>query len=175
MSDNPPLSETWTTLSKRVFTPVPSELIPGSFRTYLELKTGAMTGTALEDHSKHCPSVACGAEALCCTECKHLIFTSKAALDRHRKICHDTSNKRKRAEGHTCTFDGCDLTFPTNYQLAKHKKPKDTCARGVGLVRSNSRDSRTHEQHDCSYNSKCREQCYEHIAYQTLLKDTLHL
>lgn len=132
---NPPRSQTWKTLSKRVFTPVASDLIPGSFRTYLEMKTGAASTNLLDDHTKHCPSVVCGADALHCMTCKNLLFMSKAAPERHCKICHYAPKKRKQAEAeghtHTCTFDGCDLNFSTNYQLAKHKKSDGhMCKRG---------------------------------------------
>jgi len=136
--ENPPLSHTWKNLSKRVFTPIPSDLIPGSFRTYLEMKTGAAPATLLDDHTKHCPSTACGVEALRCTSCINLLFMSQAALERHCKICHNTSKKRKRAKttGHTCTFEGCNLIFTTNYQLTKHKKTEGhMCKRGRQSVK----------------------------------------
>ena len=138
--ENPHHSQTWKNVSKMVFTSVPSDLILGSFRTYLEMKTGAAPATMLEDHSKHCPSIACGVEALRCISCSNLLFMAKAALERHCKICNHTSNKRKSAEdiGHTwtCTFDGCNLTFTTNYQLEKHKKKEGhMCKRGRPSVK----------------------------------------
>jgi len=111
--ENPPLSHTWKNISKRVF-------------------------TLLDDHTKHCPSTACGVKALRCTSCINLLFMSQAALERHCKICHNTSKKRKMADstGHTCTFEGCNLIFTTNYQLTKHKKTEgQMCKRGRQSVK----------------------------------------
>ena len=65
-ADSPPQSETWKALSQGgVFTPTPSDLIKGSLKTYLEMKTSAVG----PDHAKYCPSVASGSVE--CLHCSH--------------------------------------------------------------------------------------------------------
>ena len=69
---------------------------------------------------------------------KLVLCVNMVALERHCKICHNTSNKRKRAEaeGHFCTFDG--RTFPTGEAQNNNGTHEGWCEATVEI----------HEQHD---------------------------
>ena len=45
------------------------------------------------------------------------------SFNRHNLICHMSSSSRKRQNHiHLCGVEDCNLSFPTAYQLMKHKK-----------------------------------------------------
>ena len=105
------------------FSPTPtlqtsSEL---TYMSYLELK---WKKSDKRSPDLHCPSLN-ESNTFRCESCRHLLFLSNAALERHTKYCHISSTlTHKRKSEHICTYKDCGLHFGSYYKLNKHKKEK---------------------------------------------------
>ena len=117
--NQPPHSKTWQHLHQHGFpTPTSSKLLPSSYQTYLETISD---NTCLSDSTK-CPSFS-SSDPILCDVCPSLMFFSDSSFNRHNLICHMSSASRKRQNHiHLCGVEDCNLSFPTAYQLMKHKK-----------------------------------------------------
>ena len=101
--------KTWQHLHQHGFpTPTSSKLLPSSYQTYLETISD---NTCLSD-STRCPSFS-SSDPILCDVCP---------FNRHNLICHMSSSRKRQNHIHLCGVEDCNLSFPTAYQLMKHKK-----------------------------------------------------
>ena len=71
---------------------------------------------------EYCPSVSKDGVLRCSFCGDRLYFGSKAALERHQMLCHQSQAVKRKADFVTCTFENCGKAYKNQYQLNKRKK-----------------------------------------------------